>query len=84
MAKGLRLGGAMASQATNGGIMGTGIHGMFGTTVVCNSTDTSTYCTMTKFLNEMFMFLTIAFFVFLAIYVVYYVFLKPMMKSNKG
>ena len=82
MGKRLRLGGGAVS--TGGGIMGSGIHGMFGTTVVCNATDTSDYCTLTKFLTEMFMWLTIAFFVFLAIYATYYIFLKPMMKSKRG
>ena len=82
MGKGLRLKGG--SLANNGGIMGSGIYGMFGSTVVCNSTDTSFYCSMTKFVNQIFMFLTIAFFVLVVLYVVYYMVLKPMMKAKRG
>ena len=36
---------------SNGGIFGSGIFGLFGTTIQCQSTDTSMYCTFMKFVN---------------------------------
>jgi hypothetical protein len=39
----------------NGGIAGSGIFGLFGTTVQCSSTDTSMYCSLAKLINIMIM-----------------------------
>jgi threonine/homoserine/homoserine lactone efflux protein len=39
----------------NGGIMGSGIFGMFGTTVQCKADDTSMFCTLSKFVNVIIM-----------------------------
>lgn len=57
-------------QMSNGGIMGSGIFGMFGSTVVCKSEDDSTYCSIVKAFNM----LLIAFFVLSVLYLVYYFF----------
>lgn len=35
----------------NGGIGGSGVHGFFGTTIVCNSTDNSFYCSFMKLMQ---------------------------------
>jgi hypothetical protein len=41
------------STSKNGGILGSGIFGMFGTTVQCNSNDTSMYCMLSKFVTQL-------------------------------
>jgi hypothetical protein len=41
----------MAKSSGNGGILGSGIFGMFGTVVNCSSTDQSIYCNIMKFFN---------------------------------
>jgi hypothetical protein len=56
-----------ASSPGNGGIMGSGIFGMFGTTIRCDATDQSMYCTIMKFFNLFFMILLV-FFVLWVIY----------------
>jgi hypothetical protein len=55
---------------SNGGIMGSGIFGMFGSTVTCKAEDDSTYCEIIKAFN----LLIIAFFVLAVLYLVYYIF----------
>ncbi len=42
------------SSMGNGGIGGSGIFGMIGTTVTCQSTDTSAYCSFVKLANIIF------------------------------
>ena len=54
MAKG---GGRMSSSGSNGGIMGSGIFGMFGTVVQCKSDDESYYCQLSKLVNTIIMVL---------------------------
>jgi hypothetical protein len=48
----------------NGGIMGSGIFGMFGSTVHCDANSNSIYCSMNKLVNfiMMFFFLCIVFY----------------------
>jgi hypothetical protein len=36
----------------NGGILGSGVFGMFGSTVNCKDADNSFYCNFVKFFNE--------------------------------
>ena len=36
---------------SNGGIFGSGIFGLFGTTIQCQATDTSLYCSFMKIVN---------------------------------
>ena len=55
---------------SNGGIMGSGIFGMFGSTVVCNAEDTSTFCMLSKAVNVIMM---IGFFI-LILYIIYIAF----------
>jgi hypothetical protein len=54
MAKGGKVGPAVPAN-NNGGIMGSGIFGMFGSTVVCKSDDTSMFCTLSKIVNVIIM-----------------------------
>lgn len=55
---------------SNGGIMGSGIFGMFGSTVVCNAEDTSTFCMLSKTVNVIMM---IGFFI-LVLYIIHMAF----------
>jgi hypothetical protein len=41
--------------STNGGIMGSGIHGMVGSTVLCKADDNSFFCSLTKIFSGTFM-----------------------------
>jgi hypothetical protein len=54
----------------NGGILGSGIFGMFGSTVQCKADDNSMYCSLTKFVNVIIMML----FIFTVIYLLYIAF----------
>ena len=61
---------AKSTATGNGGIMGSGIFGMFGTTVVCDAKDTSMYCTFMKyftFLLSSLMLLAILYFAYILI-----------------
>lgn len=58
----------------NGGIMGSGIFGMFGTTVHCKSDDNSLFCLLSKFVNSIIM---IIFLISIA-YLIYLFVLAPM------
>ena len=55
--------GKMTSGSSNGGIMGSGIFGFFGTTIKCDATNNSMYCTIMKFFN-LFIVLMFVFFIF--------------------
>ena len=66
MAKGGRM------SMGNGGIGGTGIFGMFGTVVRCDSKDDSMFCSLAKFVNGLIMLLFLGF----VIYLVYLFFIK--------
>ena len=63
-----------------GGIGGSGIFGLFGSTVTCKSDDNSFYCNFVKFFNLFIMTLVIFFIIYYA-----YIFLfAPMFyKKNK-
>jgi hypothetical protein len=54
----------------NGGIMGSGIFGMFGSTVHCDANSNSFYCSITKLVNLIIMF----FFLAIVIYLIYIAF----------
>lgn len=51
----------------NGGIMGSGIFGMFGTTVHCDSKDDSYFCELSKAVNVIIMVIFLA----IVLYVIY-------------
>ena len=48
------------AQQTGNGIAGSGIHGVFGSGVVCPSSDTSMYCQITKIFNLLIMLIFVA------------------------
>ena len=58
------------TNGSSGGIMGSGIFGMFGSTVHCDSNNNSFYCSITKLVNLIIMF----FFIFVVLYLLYIAF----------
>lgn len=62
----------------NGGIMGSGIFGMFGTTVVCDAKDTSFYCTFMKYVTFMISLLMIMGILYFA-----YILITPVFGKSK-
>lgn len=69
----------MAKRSGNGGIAGSGIFGMFGTVVNCNSTDQSYYCSIMKLFNLIIVLGIVAYISFF----VYTNFIKPAFKVKK-
>lgn len=62
----------------NGGIFGSGIFGIFGTTIKCDATDNSYYCQIMKLFN-----LLIVFFVLVCVlYYAYILVIKPAFSSK--
>jgi len=53
------------SLPSNGGIFGSGISGVLGTGIICNSTDNSYYCNFMKIINVSVIILTILFFIYM-------------------
>ena len=68
------------SSSSNGGIMGSGIFGVFGTTIRCDSKDDSLYCDIMKLFNLLIVLLFVCFIV----YFVYTYLLKPYIFKNRG
>ena len=60
---------------SSGGIFGSGIFGLFGTTIQCQATDDSMYCTFMKFVNILIAAVMICGILYLA-----YTFLYPYIK----
>ena len=67
------------TQGGNGGIMGSGIFGLFGTTIQCPASDTSLYCSFMKIFNVLMVFGII----FVLLYTGYSLFLAPRLKNKK-
>ena len=63
----------------NGGIMGSGVFGMFGTTVHCSATDTSFFCQFMKVFNILMVVGIILF----VLSFVYMMFIKPALKKRR-
>ena len=47
------------TNTSNGGIMGSGVFGMFGTMIQCDAGDSSLYCSFMKIFNVMIVLLVI-------------------------
>jgi len=58
----------VSTTGSSGGIMGSGIFGMFGSTVHCDANSNSFYCSITKLVNLIIMF----FFIFVVLYLLYF------------
>ena len=65
--------------SSNGGVMGSGVFGLFGTTIRCDSKDESIYCNLMKLFN-----LLIVIMVFIYIFYVAYTYvLRPYFMSKR-
>ena len=63
---------------SNGGILGSGIVGFFGTTIKCDSTDTSMYCNIMKLFNLLIVLFVVSYIIYFA-----YLYFAPSFKLNK-
>lgn len=68
-----------SSSSSNGGIMGSGVFGLFGSTVSCKSEDQSIYCQIVKLFNLLIIF----FVILLVIMFVYNLVKKSNLKFGK-
>jgi hypothetical protein len=62
-----------------GGILGSGIFGVFGTTIRCDSKEDSTYCNIMKLFNLLIVFFVVAY----ILYIVYGLFIAPAMRKRR-
>jgi hypothetical protein len=60
------------TKTSSGGIGGSGIFGFVGTTVVCNASDTSWYCSLMKIVNVTVIFVCIFLILYYLISYLYY------------
>jgi hypothetical protein len=60
------------STSSNGGILGSGVFGLFGTTIKCDSTDNSLYCNIMKLFNLLIVLFVLGYILYFA-----YLFLSP-------
>jgi hypothetical protein len=68
------------SMGGNGGIMGSGIFGMFGSSVQCKSDDNSYFCILSKIVNGLIMVLLL----FAILYFIYYIVSGKFSAAQKG
>jgi hypothetical protein len=59
----------------NGGVLGSGIFGFFGTTIKCESTDNSIYCNIMKLFNLLIVLLVVIYILYIA-----YIFITPYLR----
>ena len=62
-----------------GGILGSGIFGVFGTTIRCDSKEDSTYCNIMKLFNLLIVFFVVAY----ILYIAYGLFIAPAMRKRR-
>jgi hypothetical protein len=68
-----------SSASNNGGILGSGIFGMFGSQVVCKGTDDTIYCNIMKMFNVLIVVIMVC----LILYFIYYVLKNVVFASRK-
>jgi hypothetical protein len=66
--------------SNNGGIMGSGIFGHFGSLVNCDANDDSAFCTLSKLVSTIMMLLFLA----ALFYLIYYVIKIGLFKNGSG
>ena len=71
--------GASTGSAGNGGIMGSGVFGLFGTTIQCPASDTSIYCSFMKIFNVLIVMII----VFTILFYAYSFFIAPNFKKGR-
>ena len=64
---------------SSGGIFGSGIFGFFGTTIKCDSTDNSIFCSIMKIFNLLIVFLIVSYIIYFA-----YNYFAPSFKGKKS
>jgi hypothetical protein len=67
------------STGGNGGIMGSGVFGLFGTTIQCPASDTSLYCSFMKIFNVLIVMII----VFTILFYAYTFFIAPNFKRGR-
>ena len=67
--------GKRSISSSNGGILGSGIFGFFGTTIKCDSTDTSMYCNFMKLFNLLIILFIVSYIIYFA-----YLYFSPSFK----
>jgi hypothetical protein len=72
-------GGSGSGSGIGGGILGSGIFGVFGTTIRCDSKDDSTYCNIMKLFNLLIVFFVVVY----ILYIVYGIFIAPAMRKRR-
>jgi phosphotransferase system glucose/maltose/N-acetylglucosamine-specific IIC component len=72
----------MNAGGSAGGIMGSGIFGMFGSTVRCDANNNSFYCSITKLVNLIIMFFFLCI-VFYLLYIAFNYFTKGKKNGRK-
>jgi hypothetical protein len=72
-------GGSGSGSGIGGGILGSGIFGVFGTTIRCDSKDESTYCNIMKLFNLLIVFFVVIY----ILYIVYNFFIAPAMRKRR-
>lgn len=70
--------GKRSISTSNGGILGSGIFGFFGTTIKCDSTDTSMYCNIMKLFNLLLVIFIVSYIIYFA-----YLYFGPSFKLKK-
>lgn len=63
---------------SGGGILGSGIFGLFGTIVKCDAADDSMYCSIMKLFNLLMVFMIVSYILFIA-----YNFFRPAISMRK-
>jgi hypothetical protein len=62
-----------------GGVLGSGIFGVFGTTIRCDSKDDSTYCSIMKLFNLLLVFFVVIY----ILYILYNFFIAPAIRKRR-
>jgi hypothetical protein len=60
------------STSSNGGILGSGVFGLFGTTIKCDATNNSLFCNIMKLFNILIVLFIVGYILYFA-----YLFLSP-------
>jgi hypothetical protein len=68
-----------SSTGMGGGILGSGIFGVFGTTIRCDSKDDSTYCSIMKLFNLLIVFFVVIY----ILYILYNFFIAPAIRKRR-
>lgn len=71
--------GGGSSGGSSGGILGSGVFGLFGTTIRCDSNDTSIYCSIMKMFNLLIVFFVVCYILYFA-----YSYFNPMKYIKKS